>query len=87
MTGPQKQQWAGMAVAAVLGSSSGVGGSVIYMENIGPAEHVTELREMRRTLEYHLRNHPDVINQFDRRLTRLETKLDILLQKSKQSEN
>ena len=77
-----------MAVAAVLGSGSGVGGSVIYMENIGPPEQVTEMREMRRTLEYHLRNHPDVINQFDRRLTRLETKLDILVnQKSRESEN
>ena len=84
MAEEKKQQWASLALVGVLGSGSGMGGTVLYLNNIEPsrpnAAIVTELRELRRELEYHLHNHPDQLNQFDRRLTRLEARLEILLE-------
>jgi len=32
------------------------------------------------SLDYHLENHPDQSNNFDRRLTRLETLMEIVIQ-------
>ncbi len=76
----------GSVVASLMGSGSGV---YVYMQNIGPANLQamarpdpatgTEMRAVDQKLSYHLENHPDVINHFDRRITRIETRQDIIL--------
>ncbi len=85
----QQKQWLGLLLAVVLGSGSGVGGSVYWLHNMSPLELQelarpdpatgTELRALAREINYHLRNHPDIVNRFDRRLTRVETQLEVLM--------
>ncbi|NNF66363.1 MAG: hypothetical protein HKM98_02525 [Gammaproteobacteria bacterium] len=85
-----KQQWPALAVAAMLGSGSGMGGTVLYLNNIAPADLQriarpdpatgTQLRALQREMEYHFKNHPDIVNRFDRRLTRLEAQIEIMKQ-------
>jgi len=87
----RRKYWGSLAVMAVLGSGSGAGTSAFYLNNISATELQeiarpdpatgTELRAMQRDIEYHMRNHPDVINQFDRRLTRLETRLETFMER------
>lgn len=84
----QKQQMLGLTLAVALGSGSGITGTAIYLQRIAPEDLQriarpdpatgTELRALRREMEYHMKNHPDIINQFDRRLTRLETKIELM---------
>ena len=80
-----------MVIAAVLGSGSGMGGTVFYLNNISaddlqriarpdPATG-TQLKALQREIKYHLQNHPDVVNRFDRRLSRLEAQTEILMQR------
>ena len=84
----------GVLITSIIISFFGSGGGVFfYMQNLGadqlqqiarpdPATG-TELRAIKNELHYHLQNHPDIVNRFDRRLTRLETKVDILLERLK----
>jgi hypothetical protein len=79
---------------SILGTFFGSGGGVfIYMQNLG-AEQLqvmarpdpatgTELKFLNGRFQYHVQNHPDVIHRFDSRLTRLETKVDIILERIK----
>jgi hypothetical protein len=70
-------------IASMMGSG---GGGYAYMQSIGPQQLQTiarpdpatgtQLRSIEGRLKYHLENHPDMIHSFDRRITRLETKLD-----------
>lgn len=70
-------------VASLAGSGSGV---FIYMQNLG-ADQIqqiarpdpatgTELRNLAQDLDYHIHNHPDIVNNFDRRITRIEVMLE-----------
>lgn len=82
------QTWQGIILATLLGSGSGMGGTVLYLNKIAPDELLriarpdpatgTELRAIQRELQYHLHNHPDVINRFDRRISRLEAQVELL---------
>jgi len=66
-----------------------MGGSLVYMNNIAPAELQriarpdpatgTQFKALQREVEYHFRNHPDIVNRFDRRLTRIEAQLELLM--------
>ena len=78
---------AGTLLAGVLGSGSGV---FVYMKNFTPDQLQqiarpdpatgTQLRRLEAQLRHHFDNHPDIVNSFDRRLTRIETKLELLLE-------
>jgi len=65
----------------LLGLSAGfllqvIVGAVGYgrlVEAVDASDHVD-------SLDYHLENHPDQSNNFDRRLTRLETLMEIVIQ-------
>lgn len=77
-------------LSTVLAGTIGSGGGVfIYMQNLGadqlqqmarpdPATG-SELRQIRKNLQRHLDNHPDIVNQFDRRITRLEIRLETII--------
>ena len=80
-----------MVIAAVLGSGSGMGGTVFYLNNIAASDLQriarpdpatgTELRALSRDMQYHFKNHPDVVNRFDRRISRLEAQTEMLMQR------
>ena len=71
--------WRTLLLTTVLGSGSGMGGTVLYLDKIAPEQpNSSNVRELAREMQYHLRNHPDTVNQFDRRLTRLEAQIEIL---------
>jgi len=64
---------------------SGLGGNYLVMRNVAPETIAPDRytgsqgEALERTLEYHLSNHPDIANQFDRRITRLEAQYAIIL--------
>ena len=79
-------------VVSVLASLTGSGSGVyVYMKNIGPDQLQTmarpdpatgtEMRILEKRVTYHLENHPDMVNFFDRRITRMETQLEIINEK------
>lgn len=69
--------------ASMMGSGSGV---YVYMKNIGPHQLQqvarpdpatgTEMRRLETAMRHHLENHPDIVNRFDRRITRIEVQLE-----------
>ena len=75
--------WKTLLLTTALGSGSGMGGTVLYLDKIAPPVNNSDIRELAREVQYHLRNHPDDVNQFDRRLTRLETQIEILQAESR----
>ncbi len=78
-------------IASLMGSGSGV---YVYMHQLGEREIQriarpdpatgTELNRLHQELRSHLLNHPDIINQFDRRITRIETLLEVIIDNQKQ---
>ena len=82
---------AGLILAALLGSGSGLGGTMFYLKSISaqdleeiarpdPATG-TQLKGLQREIDYHLANHPDVMNQFERRISRMEAQFEILIER------
>ena len=69
------KHWISLAVMAALGSGSGVGSTFLYMDKFSAGE----MRAMQREVEYHMRNHPDIVNRFDRRLTRIEAQVELMM--------
>ena len=78
-------------LSTILAAGTGSGGGVYaYMKNIGPAQLQTmarpdpatgsEVKRIQNDLQNHLGNHPDTVNKFDRRITRLETKIESVIQ-------
>ena len=82
------------AFVAIIGAFLGAGGStaVVFNTPLGQSlarpdpytgSEAAALEERVSHLEvdfrYHITNHPDVTNEFDRRITRLETQIDLIL--------
>jgi hypothetical protein len=76
---------AGYFVAAAL---SGIGGSYAWLNQVGPdivrpdpytGAQARGLESRINALEYHVRNHPDQTNQFDRRITVVETNQRVII--------
>jgi len=70
----------GILAAIILQAAAGaVGyGQLLQMveESTDPNVHAQEMLK----LQYHLENHPDIQNRFDRRITRIETLVEIMIQ-------
>ena len=76
--------WKTLQLTTALGSGSGMGGTVLYLDKIAPEQiNSSDVKQLARDMQYHLRNHPDTVNQFDRRLTRLEAQIEILQAESR----
>lgn len=81
--------WVILASSIVASMAGSGGGVAVYLHNVGeqqiqriarpdPATG-SDLAQLRQELYRHLNSHPDAVQDFNARITRLETKLDFLI--------
>lgn len=88
--GPNGSKWSAILVPALIAAISASGGLYIALgtpvgESLTRPDPFTGaqgayLEQRIEALEYHVRNHPDVENQFDRRITTLEVQFSQIIE-------